>query len=75
MAIATTALPTSSGWPQRRIGVIPSSWISWSYFAFTGPVMSVAMMPGRTSYTVMPCSARRAAYSLVIIASPALARQ
>src|SRR5690606_6873797 len=74
VAIATTARPTSSGSPQRRMGVRPSR-ISASYRSATGRVMSVATMPGRTSYTLIPCSASLAAYSLVSIARPALARQ
>ena len=41
----------------------------------TAAVMSVAMMPGRTSYTGMPCSASRAANSRAAIDRPALLTQ
>ena len=54
---------------------MPSSRISLSYFSCTAPVMSVAMMPGRTSNTVMPCSASRAANSFVIMPRPAFVTQ
>ena len=45
---AATARPTSSAVPQRRIGVSPSA-ISAVYLSRTAEVMSVSMMPGRTS--------------------------
>src|SRR5436309_3455114 len=51
---------------------MPSA-ISWSYFSFTGVVMSLAMTPGQTSYTLMPCSASRSAKSHVIICIGCLA--
>ena len=50
---AHTQSATSSGWPNRRMGVTPWA-MSFSYFSWTGAVMSVAMMPGRTSNTGMP---------------------
>ena len=55
---AATARPTSSGWPHRPSGTSPSA-IRLSYISLTPAVMSVAMMPGRTSYTGMPSGARR----------------
>ena len=47
-AMAATALPTSAGSPQRRIGEIPAAIYS-SYPACTDRVMSVSIRPGRTS--------------------------
>ena len=43
-----TAAPTSSAVPHRGSGISPSA-MRWSYFSFTPAVMSVAMIPGRTS--------------------------
>ena len=60
--------------PQRRIGTRPPS-ISASYLAVTPAVMSVRMMPGRTSNTEMPSPASRSASTFVHMASPALEMQ
>ena len=60
--------------PQRFSTVNPDS-ISASYFCFTPAVISVAITPGRTSYTSMPNSASRAAHNWVAIATPALLMQ
>ena len=49
--------------------------MSLSYFSFTPAVMSVAMIPGRTSNTCTPSVARREAHSLVTIPSPAFEMQ
>ena len=49
--------------------------MSLSYFSFTPEVMSVAMMPGRTSNTCTPSVARREAHSLVTMPRPALEMQ
>ena len=49
--------------------------MSLSYVSCTVVVMSVAMTPGRTSCTRMPSGARRAAYSLVSMDTPALDTQ
>lgn len=68
---AITQSATSFGWPNRRIGVTPPA-ISFSYFSFTPAVISVRMMPGRTSKTGIPYSARRSANSFVTIEMPAL---
>ena len=46
-----------------------------SYLSLTLAVMSVRMMPGLTSKTETPSSARRSASSLVSMASPALEMQ
>ena len=45
---AATARPTSAGVPQRRIGVRPSA-IRGVYWSRTPAVMSVSIIPGRTS--------------------------
>ena len=47
-AIAMMALPISEGSPHLGMGVRPSA-MSLSYLAFTGAVMSEAMMPGHIS--------------------------
>ena len=49
--------------------------MSRSYFSVTPLVMSVRMMPGRTSYTPTPSGASRVAKSCVIMPMPALERQ
>ena len=41
---------TSSGFPHREIGQSPSS-NNLLYFSWTAPVISVSIIPGRTSYT------------------------
>ena len=56
------------------MGVTPPS-ISFWYFSDTPAVISVWMMPGRTSNTGMPYSASRSANSWVVIEMPALEMQ
>src|SRR3989339_670368 len=65
----------SSGSPQRLSGVMPWLKMRLSYFSVTAAVMSVLMMPGRISYTLMLCSERRSAKSLVIMETPAFDTQ
>ena len=72
--MALTARPTSRPVPHRPWGTSPSA-ISRSYLAFAPAVMSVAMMPGRTSRTWMPSPASRTAQSWEAMASPALEMQ
>ena len=57
-----------------RSGTRPSA-IRVSYAARTGAVMSVAIIPGRTSYTCIPDAARRVANNRTAIASPAFETQ
>ena len=73
-ASARTAAATSAPSPQRLAGTSPSS-ISASYFAATPAVMSVRMMPGRTSKTAMPSAASRAAKPCTAMARPAFDTQ
>ena len=49
--------------------------MSASYFALTPAVMSVAMIPGRSSKTCTPSAASRAAHSVLAMARPALLTQ
>ena len=74
LAAARTQFATSSGVPQRLIGVIPSA-ISLSYFCYTTSVIGVLMMPGRTSNTGIPNSASLSANRVVIIETPAFEMQ
>ena len=70
LARLDTMFAISSGVPHLLMGVIPSE-ISLSYFSLTLPVISVAIIPGRTSNTGMLYSARRSAKSVVTIETPA----
>ena len=56
------------------MGVTPSA-MSFSYFSLTTAVMSVMIMPGRTSNTEIFSSARRSAKSFVTMEMPALDMQ
>src|SRR5690606_28226035 len=69
-----TAFPTSSGIPHLGNTQSPSE-INLSYFSVTFAVISVATIPGRTSYTGIKYSPRRAANSWVAILIPALPTQ
>ena len=71
---ASTIFATSSGFPKRGIGVRPPA-IRSSYFWWTTLVMSVSMMPGRTSNTGMPSAASLSAKSMVTMETPALLMQ
>ena len=57
------------------MGVTPSCSIMRRYLSATPAVMSVWMMPGRTSKTGMPSPARRSAKSFVTMEIPALDTQ
>ena len=71
---AAAASPTSSGVPHLPSGTRPSS-IRRSYLSLTLLVMSVAMIPGRSSTTCMPSAARRTAHNRAAMDRPALEMQ
>ena len=72
VAMASTARPTSSGWPQRRIGVRPSSRISRSYLLLDRPG-HVGVDDARPDLVhVDPVLGQAGRVSLVIIAEAGL---
>src|SRR3954452_17213145 len=71
--LATTAA-TAAPSPPRRIGTRPPG-SRRSYFSLTPAVISVRIIPGRTSNTPIPSAAKRNAKSLTAIASAALDKQ
>ena len=66
LAAVSTAAATSSGCPILFIGVSPPS-INASYFPFTQNVISVSIIPGETSNTLIPYSASLDAKRFVYI--------
>ena len=68
--MVATARSTSSGVPQRSMGV-NSSARSLSKRALATSVLGVRISPGRTSQTAIPCAASRTAKSFAIIATDA----